>query len=130
MDALVAFKSVHERCVDRVGAQKKLTKRNRCIYFGYMTKTVLNVKTDVEVKREAQKLAKAIGVPLSIVVNAHLKRFIDERRFEIQAPLIPSAGLKKIIAQAKKDWKAGNRRSFSPAFDNSEDAIAWLNKNS
>lgn len=89
-----------------------------------MVKTVLNVKTDVEVKREAQKLAKAIGVPLSTVVNAQLKRFINERRFEIQAPLVPSAGLKKIIAQAKK-----NRDAVSPAFDNVDDAIVWLNRN-
>ncbi len=93
-----------------------------------MAKTVLNVKTDVEVKREAQKLAKAMGLPLSTVVNAQLKRFINERRFEIRAPLIPSTSLKKIIAQAKKDWQTGHRKAFSPAFDNADDAIAWLNE--
>ena len=89
-----------------------------------MAKTVLNVKTDVEVKREAQKLAKAIGVPLSIIVNAQLKRFINERRFEIQAPLVPNAALRKTIMHARK-----GTGPVSPAFGNAEDAIAWLDKN-
>jgi len=92
-----------------------------------MVKTILNIKTDVEVKRAAQKLAKQIGVPLSTVVNAQLKRFIDERRFEIHAPLIPSAKLKSMIRAYERDVLAGNRKAFSPAFDNAEDAIKWLN---
>ena len=52
-------------------------------------KTVLTVKTDVDVKRDAQKLAKEMGVPLSTIVNAQLKQFVRDRRLEMSAPLIP-----------------------------------------
>ena len=47
-----------------------------------MTKTVLSVKTDIEVKKKAQKLAKSLGVPLSIIVNAQLKKFIADGKIE------------------------------------------------
>jgi addiction module RelB/DinJ family antitoxin len=91
-----------------------------------MAKTVLNVKTDVEVKREAQKLAKEIGVPLSTIVNAHLKQFISDRRVEFSAPLIPSARLRAVIEEAENDLKIGNTEAFSPRFSTAEDAIRWL----
>jgi antitoxin component of RelBE/YafQ-DinJ toxin-antitoxin module len=59
-----------------------LTKNNCCIYFGYM-KTVLNVKTDKDVKEKAQAIAKEMGVPLSIIVNSYLKFFIKTRTLVI-----------------------------------------------
>jgi antitoxin component of RelBE/YafQ-DinJ toxin-antitoxin module len=75
-------------------------------------KTVLNVKTDKEVKERAQALAKHMGIPLSIVVNAYLKEFVATgevaKRFA------------KHIAEAKQG------KNISPAFTNVEDAIAWL----
>jgi len=52
-------------------------RRNHCIYNGYIMKTVLNIKTDVEVKERAQALAKHLGIPLSTIVNANLKAFIE-----------------------------------------------------
>lgn len=91
-----------------------------------MAKTVLNVKTDVAVKKAAQKLAKEIGVPLSTIVNAHLKRFIEDRRVEFQAPLVPNARLRKVIERAETDARKGDTKNYSPAFDNVDDAIAWL----
>jgi addiction module RelB/DinJ family antitoxin len=89
-----------------------------------MNKTVLNVKTDVEVKREAQKLAKKIGVPLSTIVNAQLKQFIAERRIEFVEPLVPSAYLTKTLEKAEK----ATEKQYSPVFNSSKEAIAWLKK--
>jgi len=43
-------------------------------------KTVLNIKTDVDVKKQAQEIARQIGLPLSTVVNAYLKEFIQKKR--------------------------------------------------
>lgn len=91
-----------------------------------MSKTVLNIKTDVEVKREAQKLAKKIGVPLSTIVNAQLKQFIAERGVEFREPLVPSAYLAEVIEKAEK---AGGK-DYSPALTSSKEALAWLKKNS
>lgn len=94
-----------------------------------MTKTVLNVKTDVDVKRQAQNLAKEMGVPLSVIVNANLKQFISERRFTIQAPLVPNKRLAKILDKAEKDWNKGKRAGSSPIFTTGEEMDAWLREN-
>ena len=70
-----------------------------------MAKTVLNVKTDVEVKRAAQALAKKIGVPLSMVVNAQLKQFIANRKIEFNEPLVPPLSIDEIARRAEPIFK-------------------------
>ena len=79
-----------------------------------MVKTLLNIKTDKEVKEEAQKIAHELGVPLSTVVNAYLKEFIRER--EVRLSLTPrmSPRLEKLLEGVEKDIKLG--RNLSPAF--------------
>jgi DNA-damage-inducible protein J len=89
-----------------------------------MAKTVLNVKTDVEVKREAQKLAKKIGVPLSTIVNAQLKHFIAERGVTLTEPLMPSTYLRGVIENAEK----AAEKDYSPRFADAKAARAWLEK--
>ncbi len=71
-------------------------------------KTVLNIKTDVEVKKQAQKIARDIGLPLSTVVNAYLKEFIQDKRVIFSMHERPSARLRKIIEEARKDLMSGN----------------------
>ncbi len=93
-----------------------------------MAKTVLNVKTDSDVKRKAQKLAKEMGIPLSVIVNSHLRRFINERRFEAEMPLIPNAKTRKILDKALKDLRKGNIKAFSPAFKSAKEMDTWLEK--
>ena len=88
-------------------------------------KTVLNVKTDAGIKREATMVAKEMGVPLSIVVTSLLKKFIDDRELVLEAPRHMSKKLEAIISKAEKDLKTG---SVSPAFGDSDDAMAWLTK--
>lgn len=70
-----------------------------------MAKTVLNVKTDVDVKREAQSLAKKIGVPLSMVVNAQLKQFIANRKIEFGEIHLPPLSLEEIARRAEPVFK-------------------------
>ncbi len=38
-------------------------------------KTVINIKTEKNVKTHAQKLAKEMGFSLSAIINAYLKHF-------------------------------------------------------
>lgn len=87
-------------------------------------KTVLSIKTDVEVKEKAQALAKHLGIPLSTVVNAQLKAFIESGEFRVtrERELRPEvkAELKKAIAEVK----AGI--GLSPAFDTVDDMVKWL----
>ena len=89
-------------------------------------KTVLNVKTDKDVKEKAQALAKHMGIPLSTIVNAHLKAFIASGEFTVtREPQLRPEVIKEINI-AIKEVHAG--KNISPRFKNSEDAITWLNK--
>ena len=94
-----------------------------------MSKTVLNVKTDLAVKKAAQKLSKEMGIPLSLVVTNSLKRFIADRQLIVDAPLIPSARLRKTITQYQKDKKKGSVEAASPAFASGAEMDAWLEGN-
>ena len=86
--------------------------------------TVLNVKLDPLLKKQAQQAAKALGLPISTVVAAGLREFVRTRSITISDPprLRPEveAELLRISADAKKG------SNVSPAFDNLDDAFAWL----
>ncbi len=87
-------------------------------------KTVLNVKTDVEVKEKAQELAAYLGVPLSTVVNAYLKEFIHTGEFKLsREPMLRpfvSARLAKHVLEAKQG------KNISPALTSMEEIKAYL----
>lgn len=87
-------------------------------------KTVLNVKTDVEVKEKAQALAKHMGIPLSTVVNAYLREFVSTGEFRISREPELRPEVKKELKKQLADARAG--KNMSPSFSNVEDAIAWL----
>ncbi len=97
---------------------------NQSVYNGYMT-TVLNVKIDEKLKKEAQKAAKALGLPISTVVTANLREFVRTRTITISEegrlkPEVEAELLK--TAEAVRNGTA----DLSPAFTNAQDAIAWL----
>lgn len=87
-------------------------------------KAILNVKTDKEVKEKAQALARHLGIPLSTIVNAHLKSFIESGEFRVsrEPELRP-----EVLAELKiaiDEVRAG--KNMSPRFTSAADAIAWL----
>ena len=91
-------------------------------------KTTISVKVDKDVRDRARKVAKKIGVPLSMIVNQQLRQFSDERRIEFYEPLIPNKKTRKILDEALRDIREGRKDKFSPRFDNIEDAIKWLER--
>ena len=92
-------------------------------------KTVMSFKVDKDVRDKARKVAKKIGVPLSMVVNRQLKQFAKNQRIEFGEPLIPNAKTRKILDEALRDIREGREDKFSPMFDNADDAIRWLERN-
>jgi len=72
-----------------------------------MSKSVINFKVDTEVKEEAQKLARELGVPLSSIVNAQLREFLRSRTLNVSAEPRMSAYLEKVIETVEKDRKLG-----------------------
>ncbi len=74
-------------------------------------KTVLNVKTDVEVKQEAQKLAYNLGLSLSAVVNAYLRQFIRDKEVTFSTTRQMTPELEKILGSIDRDIQQGKNVS-------------------
>jgi addiction module RelB/DinJ family antitoxin len=87
-------------------------------------KTVLNVKTDKEVKERAQALAKHLGVPLSVVVNSYLKEFVRSGEFTLSSEPKLKPAVAKRIEKAITETKQGI--NLSPTFTSVDDAVEWL----
>lgn len=94
------------------------------IYFGYMNKTIINIKTDKELKERAQKTAKELGLPLGTIINAYLRDFIREKRVVFSINPVLNARTRKILEEIDKDIK--NNRNLVGPFNSAEKAIESL----
>ena len=98
------------------------------VYFVYtticMNTAVINIRTDAQVKKQAQKVAGELGMSLSGLINGLLKHVIKTKTVTFTAREEPSPWLIKALKESREDIKKG---FVSPAFDNVEDAIKWLN---
>jgi len=82
------------------------------------THTILNVKTDKKLKAEAKKVSEELGVPLSTVVNAFLKKFVREKEITLSAnPLRPTPYLEQILEEAHTDYQTGKVQTFESGDD-------------
>ena len=87
-------------------------------------KTVINVKTDKEVKKDAQKIAGELGLSLSAVINAYLKQFV--RNKEVYFGLVPhmSPELEKLLGKIEDDTK--KKRDISPVISSEKELKNYL----
>lgn len=88
-----------------------------------MNTSVINIKTEASTKSQAQKVASALGLSLSALINAYLKELIKTKRVEFSVEQTPSPYLIKAIKQAQAN---SNKGKVSPSFKSAKDAIAWL----
>ena len=74
-------------------------------------KTIINIKTDRDIKQRAQKIASALGLSLSAIINAYLRQFA--RNKEVYFSLTPSMSpeLEQLIGKAEHDIKKGTNLS-------------------
>ena len=87
-------------------------------------KTLISVKADKEVKENAQKLAKELGLSLSDVIGASLRNFIRTREVYVSAIPRMTPELERIIGVVKKDIKSG--KNISPVFHSAKEMDAYL----
>jgi addiction module RelB/DinJ family antitoxin len=87
--------------------------------------TMITVRTDVKLKKKAQKLAASLGIPISSVINNSLKEFVREKRVVFSEPLVPNAATQKRLDKAMKDIEQG--KNLVGPFTNAKDFIASLN---
>jgi addiction module RelB/DinJ family antitoxin len=89
-----------------------------------MNASVINIRTDTRVKLEAQAIAKKMGLTLSGLINGYLRDVIKIKKVVFLASEEPSKYLVKVLRKSEEDRRLGR---VSPAFNNADDAIAWLN---
>jgi DNA-damage-inducible protein J len=78
-----------------------------------MNSTVINIKTDIKVKKEAQKIAADLGLSLSGAINGFLKQLIRNKAIVFTLnENIPSDYLLSAIKESKNERKTGNFYSF------------------
>ncbi|MFH1288398.1 MAG: type II toxin-antitoxin system RelB/DinJ family antitoxin [bacterium] len=68
-------------------------------------KTVINFKTDQNVKNNAQKLAQDLGLSLSAVINAFLKQFIRNQEVYFSSTPRMSKELEQLLGPVEIDIK-------------------------
>jgi len=70
-------------------------------------KTTLHIKVDEAVKNRAQLLARRLGLPLSLVINASLRNFIKTQTFSVSAGETMTPYMESWLAEIECDKKTG-----------------------
>lgn len=89
-----------------------------------MSQTPVTIKIDSDVKQEAQKLAKSLGLSLSAIVENKLKEVIRDRKVVFEDDLIFSDKIAKELLEIEADIKAG--RNLIGPFETSEELEKYL----
>jgi len=90
--------------------------------------TVLHVKLDEKLKKEAQEAAKTLGLPLSTVVASSLREFVRTRSITISdTPKLRPEVERELLELAKVPLD--ERDGLSPVFTSIDDARDWLQSN-
>lgn len=87
-------------------------------------KTIIYVKAEKEVKTNAQKLARELGLSLSDVINGALRNFIRTREVTFSDVAVMTPELEKMLGKVEKDIKAG--KNLSPKFATPEEMDRYL----
>jgi len=89
-----------------------------------MAKTLISIKADKEVKENAQKLARELGLSLSDVMNAALRNFIRTREATFSSIPRMTPELERLLGVVEKDVK--ERRNMSPTLSSVEEVNVYL----
>ena len=76
-------------------------------------RTVIHIKTDKEVKENAAKAARELGLNLSDVINASLRNFIRTRKIVFSDTPQMTPELEKLLDKVEEDIKH-NRNLIGP----------------
>lgn len=87
-------------------------------------KTTTSVKLDKDIKNRASALANELGLSLSVVINATLKKFVDERRVVFSVSPEFNEKTKREFLRVKSDIKKG--KNLSKIYNNADDLFKAL----
>lgn len=91
-----------------------------------MNTAVINIKTDINLKKQAMAIADELGFSISSLFNAFLKNLVRTKTvsFSLENESHPTKYFINNLRASRADIKAGRK---SPSFTNAKDAIKWLN---
>ncbi len=89
-----------------------------------MDKTVIYIKADKEVKTNAQKIARELGLSLSDVLNASLRNFIRTREVRFSAIPQMTPELERLLGTVERDIK--ERKHLSRPLKEKEEVERYL----
>ncbi|HLP15698.1 MAG TPA: type II toxin-antitoxin system RelB/DinJ family antitoxin [Bacteroidota bacterium] len=91
-----------------------------------MKTALIHVKTDPEIKKEAQEVANLLGLSLSSILNAYLRQFIRTKtlHLSLRKDVEEYTPLYERIADAEANFQKDN----VIVFDHPSDAVAYLRK--
>lgn len=75
--------------------------------------TVINIKTEQEVKNRAHKLAREMGFSLSAVINAYLRQFIRNKAVYFSLAPNMSSELESLLGKIEYDIARGKNISVA-----------------
>lgn len=84
--------------------------------------SIINLKTDPQLKKQAAKTADKLGISLSAVLNNELRRFTKEQSVTFDIPQAPNKVTAANIAASKKQINKGEYNKF----DSNESALDFL----
>jgi addiction module RelB/DinJ family antitoxin len=87
-------------------------------------KTTTSIKLDKDIKDKATILANELGLSLSSVINATLKKFVDERRVVLSVSPEFNKKTEEKFMQLREDVK--NKKNLSGTYTNAEDLFKAL----
>lgn len=89
-------------------------------------KSIITIKTNKEIKENAQIIAKELGLSLSDVINASLRNFIKTR--EVRFSTIPkmTEELEYLLAKVEKD--IDKKENISSALSSSKEINEHLDR--
>ena len=77
-----------------------------------MNTSIVNVKVNPKVKKDAQRIAEELGFSISSLINGYLKQFIRTKVINFSLNEEPSEYMIKNLEESEKDIKAGRVISF------------------
>lgn len=88
-------------------------------------KTSMTIRTDSNVKQQAQRIFSALGVDMSTAINAFLRQVIYCNGFPFEIRLdVPNRITRKAIAESEKMLNQTNAKKFSSVEELFEDLHA------
>lgn len=106
------------------GVTFALDKLVTIVYTLVTMTTVIHIKADREVKKNAQRAARELGLTLTDVINASLRNFIRTREIIFSDTPVMTPELEKLLDKVEDDIK--RNRNLSPAFKTAKEANDYL----